>query len=664
MSFRALPHRFRVAAAATYLTFTSSFLLPVGAVAGDSSMEGELLVMLQGEKLEEIRRATLASGAKITHELPIISALGAQMSAAQLEQLRSQPFVERVIDDLAYEPDPELGGDEDCPMGGALHLKWQDSTASWRLFNKGSDALPLAALRASWPNELGELRALMLDGIAFGDAESLPAKNNIAVRALSGEIAPHSGTYLAMRFEHPPSAAIEAQNAITITVSAGDTCSAELVPSYDDPITDTYYPTVSGAALLQYHGVTGAGVTVAVLDSGLWEAPKALTHNTRGEPRILARYDALQGREVGLAVDESGHGTHMTSVIADSRPVTREGALKPSFRGAAPDVDLVVVKAFDSTGEAGFLDLVRGIQWVTANRDRLGIRVLNLSFASRPRWPYWDDPVNQALMRAWQAGIIVIAAAGNEGPEPMTVGSPGNLPYIITVGAITDSWTEDDRSDDYLPDFSSRGPTPTGHIKPDIVAYGGHMAGLVGPNTKLAREFPEYLMDDQSFVMTGSSQAAALVSGLAALLIQAEPDVSNDDIKCMLMSSAEPAISADGRLAYSPFLQGSGLVNVSRAITVGDRGCGNDDLALDDDIARVDRFEGPAIFAEDGSPPRLPGEDALISPNLPEKGHSESRRWGADAHLQRLTDPSQPAPIDWLGRHQADQLRMKALAEE
>jgi subtilisin family serine protease len=164
--------------------------------------------------------------------------------------------------------------------------------------------------------------------------------------------------------------------------------------------------------------------------------------------------------------------------------------------------------------------------------------------------------------------------------------------------------------------------------------------------------------------MTGSSQAAALVSGLAALLIQAEPEVSNDDIKCMLMSSAEPAISADGRLAYSPYLQGSGLVNVSRAITVGDRGCGNDDLALDDDIARVDRFEGPAIFAEDGSPPRLPGEDELISPKLPEKGRSDSRRWGADAHLQRLTDPSQPSPIDWLGRHQADQLRMKALAEE
>ena len=183
MTFRAWPHRSRVAAAAAvYLACTSPFLLPVGVIAGDGATEGELLVMLQGENLEAIRQATLASGAKITHDLPIISALGAQMSAAQLKQLQSQPFVERVIDDLAYEPDPELGGDEDCPMGGALHLKWQDSTASWRLFNKGSDALPLAALRASWPNELGELRALTLDGIAFGDAGFLPAKNDIEMR--------------------------------------------------------------------------------------------------------------------------------------------------------------------------------------------------------------------------------------------------------------------------------------------------------------------------------------------------------------------------------------------------------------------------------------------------------------------------------------------------
>ena len=67
--------------------------------------------------------------------------------------------------------------------------------------------------------------------------------------------------------------------------------------------------------------------------------------------------------------------------------------------------------------------------------------ILNLSIAARPRWPYWLDPLNQAVMRAWASGIVVVAAAGNEGPDPMTIGSPGNLPYVITVGAMTDSWT-------------------------------------------------------------------------------------------------------------------------------------------------------------------------------------------------------------------------------
>ena len=455
-----------------------------------------------------------------------------------------------------------------------------------------------------------------------------------------------------------------AQSAISLNLEAGEECATELIPSYGAPESDTYFPTVSGAALLHHHGITGRGITIAVLDSGLWEEPDAIALDTRGAPRIIARYDAMVGEEVDATVDESGHGTHMTSVIADSGRVTRQNALSPSWRGIAPDVSLVAVKAFDSSGEAGFLDIVRGIQWVIKNRQRLGIRVLNLSFASRPRWPYWDDPVNQALMRAWDAGITVVAAAGNEGPDPMTVGSPGNLPYIITVGAITDSWTEEDRDDDYLPDFSSRGPTPTGHIKPDIVAYGGHIAGIMRPGATLGEQFPEYFMNDGSFVMTGTSQAAAVVSGLAALLLQAEPAVSNNDIKCMLMSSAEPAISTDGRLAYSPFLQGSGLVNVSRAITIGERGCGNEGLVLADDLQNRDHFQGPAEFHGADGVPTLPGQEELISSTPPEKGHSDSRRWGSSAHLERLLDPTAPSPIDWLGIYQSERARMEALAEK
>lgn len=628
------------------------------------SSDKPLLVMLQGEQLQRIRDAVGASGARITHDLPIISAIGARMSAAQLARVRSQPYVERIIDDLAYEPSPELGATAECPLAGSLELEWRGSAAAWRLYNKGDVPLPLSQIDATWPEELGELTGATLGDKTLGLPETTGAANSRSIATEKADLPPGEHRTLQLTFENAPTSGPGAQSAMELTATSSVSCSTKLIPAYGSPRLDSYYPTVSGAALLHQHGLTGAGTTVAVLDSGLWEKSAALTQDTQGQGKVLARYDAVLGEEVAQATDESGHGTHMTSVIADSRPVTRKDAYKPSYRGIAPDAALVIIKAFDATGEAGFLDLVRGIQWVVEHRERLNIRVLNLSFASRPRWPYWDDPVNQALMRAWDAGIAVIVAAGNEGPEPLTVGSPGNLPYVITVGAITDSWTENDRNDDYLPDFSSRGPTPMGHIKPDIVAYGGHIAGITPPDGTLARDFPEYFLPDGSFVMTGSSQAAAVVSGLAALLLQAAPGVSNDDIKCMLMSSAEPAISSDGRLAYSPFLQGSGLVNVSRALTVGERGCGNEGLVLSEDLARSDHFRGPAEFPDDGGPPTLPGQSELISPLQPEKGTSDTRRWGAAAHLERLDDPTLPAPIDWLGIFKAEMERMNALTND
>jgi subtilisin family serine protease len=293
------------------------------------------------------------------------------------------------------------------------------------------------------------------------------------------------------------------------------------------------------------------------------------------------------------------------------------------------------------------------VQWVIDNREKYGIRVLNLSFAARPRWPYWQDPINQAVMRAWASGITVVAAAGNEGPEPMTIGSPGNLPYVITVGATTDSWTVDTRDDDYIPDFSSRGPTPTAHIKPDIVAPGGHITGITRPGSSLTREHPDYILGTGEFVMTGSSQAAALVSGIVALLLQLEPDLEPDDVKCKLLSSAEPAIQRDGLLAYSPFEQGHGLVNATRAVTLGKAGCGNPGMDVYREINSKAFSEGPAIVNEDGTP-GLPGLDEMLSPLPSEKGLSASRKWGVKDHIERETngglssDGQETKPFDWM----------------
>ena len=129
------------------------------------------------------------------------------------------------------------------------------------------------------------------------------------------------------------------------------------------------------------------------------------------------------------------------SAALSSAVTRRRVDTKGLFNGVAPNANLVVVKAFNANGAGSYLDVIRGIDWIVANRTQYNIRVLNLSFSAPPHSYYWDDPLNQAVMRAWQAGIVVVASAGNTGPSPMSVGVPGNVPYIITVGAMSDNYT-------------------------------------------------------------------------------------------------------------------------------------------------------------------------------------------------------------------------------
>ncbi|MEM8492991.1 MAG: S8 family peptidase [Pseudomonadota bacterium] len=621
-----------------------------------------LVAMIQSPDLQAVRDAITTAGGTITHNLPIISGVGVRLTREQLDRVvAGVPNVERVIDDLDWEPEPEIRIEGDCTLRSGIQLDWQGAAAEWTLYNKGAKPLVVNTIKIEWPASLGALQAVIAAD------RSLPM---ITVEGESGQrwtdpakplrLGRDESVAVSFSFAAAPTDAHLTQNELSLTAATSDVCETELIPSYPEPDKDSYFAAVSGAALLHANGVTGKGINVAVLDSGLWEEPDEITQNTQGQPRVIARYDAIRDIEGAPVDDDSGHGTHMVSVLARSSVTNRPSAPQPSYRGIAPDAGVVPVKAIGETGQAGFLDLVRGIQWVVENRERFSIRVLNLSFASRPRWPYWADPVNQALMRAWQAGIFITAAAGNEGPEPMTIGSPGNLPYLLTVGAITDSWTETERNDDYIPDFSSRGPTPLGHIKPEIVALGGHIAGIVPPNSMLARQFPEYLLDTGEFVMTGTSQASALVAGLAALVLQLEPGLSNDELKCMFTSTAEPAIEVDGRYAYSPFMQGEGLISVQRAITLGKRQCSNGALDLEKDLMGIDHFVGPALFEND-QPPSLPGQNLIISDRDSEKGMSDTRRWGVEAHLQRLTEKPSEKPVNWYKIYLDERKRLKSL---
>ena len=632
--------------------------------------------MLQGAPSPELRSLVKENGGDITHDLHIIDAVGALLRPAQLDKVLTSPLVSRHIDDLLVrEHDEPPPGQEPqaCDVGGALELEIGAAGIHWPLYNKLSRPAALQTLEFSWPENLGRVESIALGDTRVSQSLYKQSDDNGLRLHLKD---PTSATFsqradLHISFSAPVNADAGApvrQRDFSLTATFHGDCATTLIPGYDNNDGDFYYASIAGADALHKHGITGKGVTVAVLDSGLWEHP-ALARDTSGAPRVAARYDAITNTTSTEAFDESGHGTHMTSVIAHSGPVSVNGQPTGGYKGTAPDVRLVAVKAFDVEGQGDLLDIVRGIQWVVDNREAYNIQVLNLSFAARPRWNYWEDPINQAVMRAWASGITVVAAAGNEGPDDMSIGAPGNLPYIITVGAITDSWTADTRDDDYVPDFSSRGPTPNAHIKPDIVAPGGHITGVTRPGSTLTREQPEYLLHNGDFVMTGSSQASALVSGIVALLLQLEPELSPDDIKCKLTSSAEPAINRDGRLAYSPFQQGHGQVNATRAVTLGATGCGNADLDIHKDMQGLEHFRGPAIVDEDGAV-GLPGLTAMVSPLPSAKGLSDTRKWGVKAHIERndpplVDSPSNPkGPFDWRQMYQSERAKIENLADQ
>jgi serine protease AprX len=421
-----------------------------------------------------------------------------------------------------------------------------------------------------------------------------------AVRSLDGEITHELGVIRAVAAELTLAqvAALRAADGIRRIYDNGSVETAgkpnkdgNTNGSGNNTVYETHYPTLTRADEVHAMGILGDGIGIAVLDTGLWKH-EGIRHDAHGSERIDVVYDAIADDVANNPMsgsDPAGHGTHVTS-IAVSSLVTDAGG----YNGIAPGAHLISVRAFDEFGQGTYADVIRAIDWVVANRNKHKIRILNLSFSAEPRSYYWDDPINQAVMVAWQNEIFVVAAAGNRGPDAMTIGVPGNVPYVLTVGAMTDSFTPADPSDDNLASFSSAGPTVEGFVKPEVVAPGGHMIGLMEGNAYLANEYPSFYYDGRYFEMSGTSQATAAVAGIAALALQAEPWRSVDELKCKLMSAAKPAVNADGSLAYSIFQQGAGLVDAYAAVHSQNVDCANNGLHIDNDIDGYQHFGGRA----------------------------------------------------------------------
>lgn len=297
--------------------------------------------------------------------------------------------------------------------------------------------------------------------------------------------------------------------------------------------------TVIGMDKVWAQGFTGKGQTIAIIDSGIYPHPDL-------KDKIVGWVDMHDGSLTPS--DTYGHGTHVAGIAAGSG-VASAG----KHKGVAPDANLVGVR-IQSVSEA-----IKGIQWCIEHKEDMNIGVINMSLGDFAMRSYKDDPWAQAAEKAMEAGICVCVAAGNDGPSEFNINTPGIHPDVITVGALDDGGTVD-KSDDKVAEFSSRGPTQVDHLrKPDVLAPGVNVYGPLSPGCAL--DDPEAMHDGQKyFAISGTSMATPMVAGLSAVLLSANPKLTHQEIKEILVRSA------DNYLPDEENIVGKGVIDAPRAL--------------------------------------------------------------------------------------------------
>ena len=323
--------------------------------------------------------------------------------------------------------------------------------------------------------------------------------------------------------------------------------------SYDattDPYSMQHITAGDGAQAWWNDGLTGEGVDVALIDTGVAPVP-ALS----GSGKIVNGPDlSFESQDPSLQyLDTNGHGTFMAGIIGgnDGQP--------GGYRGVAPDSRLLSVKVGTADGSVDVSQVIAAIDWVVQHRydNGMNIRVINLSYGTDSLQPYQIDPLAFAVEQAWRAGIVVVSAAGNTG-----IGSgladPAYDPMVIAVGAA-DTMATASMSDDQPASFSAtaRACKPWNCRPPTLLAPGAHLQSLRDPGSYIDQNNPDGALGDLYFRGSGTSEAAAFVTGAVALLLQKYPDLTPDQVKEMLVSSAQ-------RLRrFSPLWQGSGELDLN-----------------------------------------------------------------------------------------------------
>jgi serine protease AprX len=303
---------------------------------------------------------------------------------------------------------------------------------------------------------------------------------------------------------------------------------------------------IAGGAGITPGAADGTGVDVALIDSGVvpvggLAVPGRVVHGPDFSSERRSRRLAT--------LDTFGHGTHLAGLIAGRDPVT-------GFAGVAPGARLVSVKIAGSDGETSLARVLAALEWVHRNRkaNGLDIRVVNLSLGVEDRGDYRTDVLAWAVEQLWHDGMAVVAAAGNNGSDADRLDIPAADPFVIAAGA-TDTRDTADAADDRVADFSSRSPFRA----PDVVAPGTSMVSLRVPGSALDEEYQGARVGTRYFRGSGTSQAAAVVTGLAARLLSARPELTPDQLKALLVNGAVDL--PDPREA-----DGAGRVDLARSL--------------------------------------------------------------------------------------------------
>jgi serine protease AprX len=333
--------------------------------------------------------------------------------------------------------------------------------------------------------------------------------------------------------------------------------------------------TVGAKVVNETLGYNGAGVSVAVIDSGIaaWHDDLAGTGATiypYGNQRVKKFVDFVNGRT--QPYDDNGHGSHVAGIIAgngyDSRSDTAGNK-----SGIAPGASLVSLKVLDANGVGTISNIIAALNWVAVNHKAYNIRVVNVSVGAKINESYWTDPLTLAAKVVVEKGVVVVAASGNFGKNLLGkvqyggITAPANAPWVLTVGASSTEGTLT-RRDDVMASFSSNGPTYIDFsAKPDLVAPGAGTISLAVPGSTFFLTKALYLLNGRPGIgypayltLSGTSMAAPVVSGTVALMMQANPSLTPNLVKAILQYTSEEY------QGYSPLRQGAGFLNSLGAV--------------------------------------------------------------------------------------------------